>query len=163
MNYSFSTHDCHVTVLSSIMTSFCIKVSVIINPLCYVMINVCFSLVVCMYTLGKTSPAANVGQRNLCARVSAVHARVRVCKYGRARVHVRMCVCIVYTRALSIPRSVHCTLGGLINPRRACAARVTVLVLHVSWGAIFSGGKKGRGKRSKWGGKFKCHEKEKGT
>ena len=25
-----------------------------------------------------------------------------------------------------------------INPRRACAARVTVLGLRVSWGAIFS-------------------------
>ena len=42
----------------------------------------------------------------------------------------------------------------------------------VSWGAIFSvkggkggkkGGKKGRGQMSKWGGKFICHKKEKGT
>ena len=54
----------------------------------------------------------------------------------------------------------------VINPRRACAARVTVHGLRVSWGAIFSvmgekGGKKGRGQRSTWGGKFKCHEKEK--
>ena len=49
----------------------------------------------------------------------------------------------------------------LINPRHACAARVTVLGLRVSWGAIFSvrgkggggggrkGGKKGKGRRSK--------------
>ena len=35
----------------------------------------------------------------------------------------------------------------LVNPRRACAARVTVLGLSVSWGAIFSvkGGKGGGG------------------
>ena len=54
---------------------------------------------------------------------------------------------------------------SLVNPRRACASRVTVLGLRVSWGAIFSvkgekgggrkGEKKGRGQRSKWGGKFK--------
>ena len=38
----------------------------------------------------------------------------------------------------------------LVNPRRACAARVTVLVLHVSWGAIFSvKGEKGGKKRGK--------------
>ena len=45
---------------------------------------------------------------------------------------------------------------NFINPRRACAARVTVVVLCVSWGAMFStmGGKvKGkRGKEGKEGG-----------
>ena len=60
----------------------------------------------------------------------------------------------------------------IINPRRACAARVTVLGLRVSWEQSSllrgkkggrKGGKKGRGQRSKCGGKFKCHEKRKGT
>ena len=43
----------------------------------------------------------------------------------------------------------------VINPRRACAARVTVVVLRESWGAFFSmkGGKGeergGKGKRVK--------------
>ena len=50
----------------------------------------------------------------------------------------------------------------LVNPRRACAARVTVLGLRVSWGAIFSvkggkGGKKGVEGQSE----MKCHEKRK--
>ena len=72
-----------------------------------------------------------------------------------------------YTRFLSIRKLL--SIWMLINPRHACAARVTVLGLHVSWGAIFSvrgeggrkGGKKGRGQRSKGEGKFKCHEKRK--
>ena len=33
----------------------------------------------------------------------------------------------------------------IFNPRRACAARVTVLALHISWGAIFSVGGGGGG------------------
>ena len=43
----------------------------------------------------------------------------------------------------------------LVNPRRACAARVTVVVLRESWGAFFSmkggkGGERGgKGKRVK--------------
>ena len=46
-------------------------------------------------------------------------------------------------------------LGKKINPRRACAARVTVVVLRESWGAFFSmkggkGGERGgKGKRVK--------------
>ena len=43
-------------------------------------------------------------------------------------------------------------LAGIVNPRRACAARVTVVVLCVSWGAFFSmkGGERGgKGKRVK--------------
>ena len=47
----------------------------------------------------------------------------------------------------------------IINPRRACAARVTVLGLRVGWGTIFSvkgekGGKKG-GKEGREGGERK--------
>ena len=43
----------------------------------------------------------------------------------------------------------------MVNPRRACAARVTVVVLRESWGAFFSmkggkGGERGgKGKRVK--------------
>ena len=61
-------------------------------------------------------------------------------------------------------------LARVINPRRACAARVTVVGLRESWGAMFSttggkgkerGGKGKRGRREEGGqsaisgGKFK--------
>ena len=59
---------------------------------------------------------------------------------------------------------VHC--ANIFNPRRACAARVTVVVLRESWGAFFSmkGGKgekeggKGRGSKCKLRREIQIHK-----
>ena len=65
---------------------------------------------------------------------------------------------VAHSMVLNCGRSlnVQCLhLSAVHNPRRACAARVTVVVLRESWGAFFSmkggkGGERGgKGKRVK--------------
>ena len=60
-------------------------------------------------------------------------------------------------------KHIHTVMFYVINPRRACTARVTVVVLRESWGAFFSmkggkGGERGGGREegqsASWGAFF---------